>query len=157
MSDVRRRRFMTLLGKGAAAAAVWPLRETADVSPVMARLASYMSAAGAHALPDAVVLEAKNHILDTLAAAISGSELPPGIQALKFARTYGGNGGAPILASHPVAGPLEAAILHGAPAPAAETHDKYTAGGPHPGGGRGPAACALGGVPCGDRLPMLRA
>src|SRR5260370_41194037 len=100
MGDVRRRRFMTLLGKGAAAAAVWPLRAKADVSPVMARLASYMSAAGAHALPDAVVLEAKNHILDTLAAAISGSELPPRIQALKFARTYVGERWAPVIRPH---------------------------------------------------------
>jgi hypothetical protein len=87
----------------------------------MARLASYMSAAGRRALPDAVVLEAKNHILDTLAAAISGSELPPGIQALKFARAYGGNGRATILASDLVAGPIEAAIVNGALAPTRPT------------------------------------
>src|SRR5260370_11819187 len=110
MGDVRRRRFMTLLGKGAAAAAVWPLRAKADVSPVMARLASYMSAAGAHALPDAVVLEAKNHILDTLAAAISGSELPPGIQALKFARTYGGDRGSTAPPPPPPPRPLPAHV-----------------------------------------------
>src|SRR6266436_555113 len=157
MSDVRRRRFMTLLGKGAAAAAVWPLRAKADVSPVMARLASYMSAAGAHALPDAVVLEAKNHILDTLAAAISGSELPPGIQALKFARTYGGNGGATILASDLVAGPIEAAIVNGALAQSDETDDNYSAGGAHPGCAVVPAALALGETFGIDGIRFLRA
>src|SRR5229473_439605 len=157
MSDVRRRRFMTLLGKGAAAAAVWPLRAKADVSPVMARLASYMSAAGAHALPDAVVLEAKNHILDTLAAAISGSELPPGIQALKFARTYGGNGGATILASDLVAGPIEAAIVNGALAQADETDDNYSAGGAHPGCAVVPAAFAMGEILGVDGMRFLRA
>src|SRR5258708_39268586 len=123
MSDVRRRRFMTLLGKGAAAAAVWPLRAKADVSPVMARLASYMSAAGAHALPDAVVLEAKNHILDTLAAAISGSELPPGIQALKFARTYGGNRGAPPLPPPLPPWPIQPAHVNPPPPPTHQTPD----------------------------------
>lgn len=157
MSDVRRRRFMTLLGGAAAAAAVWPLRAKADVSPVMARLASYMSAAGTRALPDAVVLEAKNHILDTLAAAISGSELPPGIQALKFARTYGGNGGATILASDLVAGPIEAAIVNGALAQADETDDNYSAGGAHPGCAIVPAAFAMGEVLGVDGMRFLRA
>src|SRR5262245_2179475 len=90
MLDVRRRRFMALLGGAAAAATVRPLRAKADVSAVMAKLSSYMSAAGTRALPDAVMLEAKNHILDPLPAAISGSDLPPGIQALKFARSYAG-------------------------------------------------------------------
>jgi len=56
---------------------------------VMAKLSTYMSEAGGRALPDQVVQETKYHVLDTLAAMISGSELPPGRQALKFARAYG--------------------------------------------------------------------
>src|SRR5260221_11206550 len=111
----------------------------------MAKLASYMSAAGAHTLPDAVVLEAKNHILDTLAAAISGSELPPGIQALKFARTYGGNGGATILPPHLLPGPIEAADLNRAPPPPHQTHENYSPGGAHPGGSVRPDGVAPGG------------
>src|SRR5215475_7649370 len=146
MLDARRRRFMRLLGGATAAVVVRPLRAKAEVSPVMAKLASYMSAAGTRALPDAVMLEAKNHILDTLAAAISGSELPPGNQALKFARSYGGDGQATILASNLVAGPLEAAIVNGALAQADETDDNYSAGGAHPGCAVIPAALAMGEV-----------
>ena len=56
----------------------------------MTTLSTYMSEAGTRALPDAVVEKTKHMILDTLAAAISGSQLPPGKFAIQFARTYGG-------------------------------------------------------------------
>jgi len=48
-----------------------------NVSPVMAKLSAYMSEAGGRALPEEVVEKAKHHILDTFAAMISGSDLPP--------------------------------------------------------------------------------
>ena len=126
------------------AAAAWPTGARSEISPVMERLSAYMSGAGARALPEAVALESKNHILDTLAAAISGSELPPGVQALKFAKTYGGSGPATIIASGMSAGPLEAAIVNGALAQADETDDNYSAGGAHPGCAVVPAALAMG-------------
>jgi 2-methylcitrate dehydratase PrpD len=155
-SDLTRRRFVQAVA-GASGAAAWPLHVKAEVSPVMATLAAYMSQAGSRALPDAVVLDTKNHILDTLAAAISGSKLPPGIQALKFARTYGGQGGATIIASDFVAGPIEAAIINGALAHADETDDNYSAGGAHPGCAVIPAALALGEVFGVDGMRFLRA
>src|SRR5258706_14960331 len=58
--------------------------------PVMAKLGAYMSEAGNRALPDEVIEKAKHHILDTFAAMVSGSELPPGRAAIQFARSYGG-------------------------------------------------------------------
>ena len=57
-----------------------------DVSPVMTKLSTYMSEASGHALPDEVVEKAKHHILDTFAAMISGSDLPPARAAFQFAR-----------------------------------------------------------------------
>src|SRR5260370_32699975 len=75
------------------ATAMLPLREeiaAVPVSPVMAKLSLYMSEARNRALPDEVIEKAKHHILDTLAAMISGSQLPPGRAALKFASPYGG-------------------------------------------------------------------
>src|SRR5262249_9658599 len=107
------------------------------------KLASYMSGAGSRPLPEAVALETKHHILDTLAAAISGSELPPGIQALKFAKTYGGSGPATIISTGMTAGPLEAAIVNGELAQADETDDNYSVGGAHPGCAVIPAALAM--------------
>ena len=49
------------------------------VGPVMAKLSAYMSAARERSLPDDVVEKVKEHILDTIAAMISGSELLPGL------------------------------------------------------------------------------
>ena len=60
------------------------------VSPVMDKLSKYMSEADERALPDEVVEKAKHHILDTLAAMISGSEIRLGRAAIEFVRAYGG-------------------------------------------------------------------
>src|SRR5882672_4480435 len=85
----------------------------ADVSPVMARLSTYMSEARNRALPDEIIEKAKHHILDTFAAMISGSELPPGRAALNFARSYGGEKVATIVCSNQLCGPIEAALANG--------------------------------------------
>jgi hypothetical protein len=58
-----------------------------DVSPVMVKLSTYMAGARNIELPDKVVQDAKHHILDSIAAMVSGSELPPGRDAIQFART----------------------------------------------------------------------
>jgi hypothetical protein len=58
-----------------------------DVSPVMAKLSTYMAGAANSELPEKVVQDTKYHILDTVAAMVSGSELPPGRDAMQFART----------------------------------------------------------------------
>src|SRR5713101_8973517 len=55
-----------------------PKTAAPGISPVMEKLSSYMSEAAARALPEDVVEKAKQHVLDTFAAMISGSELPPG-------------------------------------------------------------------------------
>jgi 2-methylcitrate dehydratase PrpD len=70
----------------------------------MDRLSAYMSEARSRAIPDAVVQEAKYHVLDTLAAMISGSQLPPGRQALRFAHAYGDEKIATIVASNTLGG-----------------------------------------------------
>ena len=61
--------------------------------PVMAALSAYMAAAKDRALPADVVEKAKHHILDTFAAMVSGSELPPGRAALALARAQAGRAG----------------------------------------------------------------
>ena len=47
------------------------------VSEIMQQLSAYMAAAATRALPEEVGEKAKQHILDTFAAMISGSDLPP--------------------------------------------------------------------------------
>jgi 2-methylcitrate dehydratase PrpD len=142
----------------AAAALPRSLRAAAEnMSPVMAKLSTYMSEAGDRALPDQVVQETKYHILDTLAAMISGSELPPGRQALRFARTYAGQPIATVVASNILGGPIEAAMVNGALAQSDETDDNYSAGGAHPGCAVVPAALALGEASGVDGVRFLRA
>jgi 2-methylcitrate dehydratase PrpD len=115
-----------------------------DVSPVMAALSKYMSEASDRALPDAVIEETKHHILDTIAAMVSGSELPPGREALKFAKTFSAEKGSTIIASQLLCGPIEAAIVNGELAHSDETDDDYTGAGAHPGSSVVPTTLALG-------------
>ena len=115
-----------------------------EVGPVMAQLSAYMAEASQRALPERAARDTKHHILDTLAAMVSGSELPPGQAALRFARAYGGSRTATVVASDMLLGPIEAAIVNGALAQADETDDNYSAGGAHPGCAVVPAALALG-------------
>src|SRR6478752_5233614 len=114
------------------------------VSPIMATLSSYMSEAGSRALPDAVVEKTKHMILDTLAAAISGAQLPPGKFAIQFARTYGGEKISTVAASTVVCGPIEAALANGMLAHSDETDDTHPPSQSHPGCSVVPSALAAG-------------
>ena len=114
------------------------------ISPVMVTLSTYMSEAAGRALPDSVVEETKHHILDTVAAMVSGADLVPGQHALRFARAYGGARIATVVASDILSGPIEAAMVNGVLANADETDDNYSTGGAHPGCAIVPAAMAIG-------------
>ena len=114
------------------------------ISPVMEKLSNYMADARNQALPDNVVEEAKHHILDTIAAMASGADLPPGRMAIQFARSYGGEKVATVVASNILCGPIEAAFANGELAHSDETDDDFTTGGAHPGCALVPAALAAG-------------
>src|SRR2546428_5921101 len=114
------------------------------ISPVMDKLSGYMAEASGRALPDEVVEKAKQHILDTLAAIISGSELPPGRAAIEFVRAYGGKEVATVVSSNIVCGPIEAALANGVLAHADETDDSHGPSRSHPGVSVVPAALAAG-------------
>ena len=119
--------------------------ETAQhVSPVMDKLSRYMSEARERVLPDEVVEKAKHHILDTLAAMISGSEIRPGRAAIEFVRAYGGKEVATVVSSNIVCGPIEAALANGVLAHADETDDSHGPSRSHPGVSVVPAALAAG-------------
>jgi 2-methylcitrate dehydratase PrpD len=110
----------------------------------MERLSAYMAEARNRTLPDNVVQETAHHILDTIAAMVSGSELKPGRLAIEFARSYGGEKVATVVASQIVCGPIEAALANGQLAHSDETDDDFTTGGAHPGCAVVPAALACG-------------
>ena len=114
------------------------------ISPTMATLSTYMTEACNRALPEEVVEKAKHHILDTLAAMVSGSELAPGRAAIKFVRAYGGRQVATVAGTNVVAGPIEAALTNGMLAHSDETDDSHAPSHSHPGCGVIPATLAAG-------------
>jgi 2-methylcitrate dehydratase PrpD len=142
-----RRCFLQHAALIAAVAAAFPELAGAfdqGISPVMEKLSTYMAEARNRALPDPVALETKHHILDTFAAMVSGSELPPGRMAVQFARSYGGEKIATVVASPILCGPIEAALANGELAHSDETDDDFTTGGAHPGCAVVPATLAVG-------------
>jgi 2-methylcitrate dehydratase PrpD len=114
------------------------------VSPIMTRLSAFMSAAANAALPAEVVEKTKHMILDTLAAMISGSELPPGRFAINFARAYKGDRVATVAGSNVLCGPIEAALVNGMLAHSDETDDTHPPSQSHPGCATVSAALAAG-------------
>jgi 2-methylcitrate dehydratase PrpD len=142
------------------AAAAFPVRLFAaanSISPVMTTLSTYMGAAAGRALPDEVVEKAKHHILDTFAAMISGSSLPPARAALQFARDYAGDKTATIVASTMTATPMEAAFVNGMLAHSDETDDSNEFSQSHPGCSIIPATLAAGEKFGIDGIRFLRA
>ena len=75
---------------------------------------------------------------------VSGSQLPPGRQAIQFARVTGGQKIATVAGSQVLCGTIDAAFANGELAHSDESDDDYTAGGAHPGCAVVPAALALG-------------
>jgi len=137
-----------LLNRGAlilSSAALPSIRLRAQAAaPVMAALSSYMAAAKDRALPPDVVEKAKHHILDTFAAIVSGSELPPGKAALALARAQAGRPVATVVGSSILTGPMDAALVNGVLAHSDETDDSHGPSQSHPGASIVPAALALG-------------
>src|SRR5207342_56060 len=92
--QLNRKEFLGLVTRGAAAfgaaALPWARLRAEPPGPVMAALSAYMAAAAGRTLPPEAVEASKHHILDTFAAMISGSQLPPGRAALALARAAAG-------------------------------------------------------------------
>jgi 2-methylcitrate dehydratase PrpD len=141
-----RRAILQSTGLGLVGVAISPVAGLAadNVSPVMAKLSAYMSAARDRALPEEVIEKTKQHVLDTFSAIVSGSQLPPGQAALKFARSYGGEKISTVIASNMLCGPIEAAFVNAVQAHSDETDDSHTQSGTHPGCSVIPATLAVG-------------
>jgi 2-methylcitrate dehydratase PrpD len=152
--DITRRSLLELAGLAIATAA-FPSAASAVPRPsqskspqaigsVMETLSAYMGEAAKRPLPEEVTERAKHHILDTVAAMISGSNLLPGQRAIQFARTYGGKEISTVVASNISCGPIEAALANGVLAHADETDDSHAPSQSHPGCAVVPAALATG-------------
>src|SRR6202453_3423863 len=137
-NNITRRSFVSV-------AAAFPLAAaTTASSPTMARLSSYMSEAGSRPLPEEALEKSKQHILDTFAAMVSGSQLAPGRFAINFARAHSAEKTATVMASDVVCGAIEAAFSNAMLAHSDETDDSHAPSESHPGASVVPAGLAAG-------------
>lgn len=110
---------------------------------IMAGLVRYMSDARDKPLPTEVAQEAKHHVLDTLAAMVSGSRLPPGKLAIGYGEHLGGRPDALLIGTELLSSAVNAAVVNGITAHADETDDSYEPALMHPGCAIIPAAWGL--------------
>ena len=103
-----------------------------------------MTEAGTGPLPSEALEKTKEHILDTFAAMVSGSELAPGRFAISFARAHSAEKTATVAASDVVCGAIEAAFSNAMLAHSDETDDSHAPSESHPGASVVPAALAAG-------------
>ena len=139
-----RRELLNRSALALCAAALPSIRVRAQaIGPMMTTLSAYMASAKDRALPADVVEKAKHHILDTFAAMLSGSELPPGKAALTFARTQAGKPVATVVGSNIVTGPIDAALVNGVFAHSDKTDDSHGPSQSHPGASIVPSSLAF--------------
>ena len=104
-------------------------------------LVAYMLAARTAKLPDEVIQKGKSHLLDSLAAVVSGSTLKPGRLGLQYVRAQGGNPECSVLGTNIKTVPILAAFANGMSGHADETDDSNSQ--LHPGCAIVPAALAM--------------
>jgi 2-methylcitrate dehydratase PrpD len=109
----------------------------------MNQLSAYIAAAARRPLPTAVVEKTKHHVLDTIAAMVSGSRLKPGKKAIAYVKILGGAKEATVIGSGVVTNAANAALANGMLAHADETDDSHAPSLTHPGCGIVPAALAM--------------
>jgi 2-methylcitrate dehydratase PrpD len=109
----------------------------------MQELATYIASARTRDLPEPVTEKTKHHVLDTIAAMVSGSALLPGRKAISYIATRGGTAEACVVASPITTSVENAALANGMLAHADETDDSHTPTSQHPGCGIISAALAM--------------
>lgn len=114
-----------------------------EISPLMQELSAYVSTSIRKRLPPEISNRAKVHLIDTVAAMVSGSHLPPGRKAIAYVRTQGGKPEAFVVGSRIITSAPNAALANGMCGHADETDDHIAAIRLHPGTCIIPAVLAI--------------
>ena len=120
-----------------------PSGSRARLPDLTGRLARYMATARDAALPARVVGAAKQRILDTFGAIVSGARLKPGEVTIDYVRKLGGVSEASVATTDIVTTAVNAAFANGMFAHADETDDFHPFTKAHPGCSVVPAALAM--------------
>lgn len=129
----------------------------AAVSPVMRGVATYIAQAAKKPLPKPVLEKTKHHLLDTIAAMVSGSRLLPGEKAISYVKTLGGREEACVIGSRHLTTAENAALANGMLGHADETDDSHAPSLTHPGCAVVPAALAMAEREGANGMRFLRA
>ena len=114
-----------------------------EISPLMKTLSAYIAGAVKRPLPEAIVEKTRHHVLDTIAAMVSGSRLLPGRKAIAYVKTLGGVKESTVIGSRLVTTAQHAALANGMLGHADETDDSHAPSLTHPGCAVVPAALAM--------------
>jgi 2-methylcitrate dehydratase PrpD len=114
-----------------------------ELSAEAVRLSEYIAGALEQDLPPQVVTKTQQHILDTLAAILSGSRLRAGQLAAGYVERTGGVQQATVIGTPLLVPAANAALANGMAGHADETDDSHLGGRFHPGCGIVPAALAV--------------
>ncbi len=128
-----------------------------EVTAVTHRLSRYLAEALDGELPAEVAEKGKHHLIDTIAAMVSGSRLHPGEMTIKYVRMLGGAEEAVVAGSGIVTSAVNAAMANGMLAHADETDDSHKASRSHLGCGVVPAALAMAEREAASGTALLRA
>jgi 2-methylcitrate dehydratase PrpD len=114
-----------------------------EISAPTRALSRYIAAAIDRPLPPAVLDKARQHILDTVAAMISGTRLKPGRLAINYVAMLGGSQQSSVVGTQFLTSPVHAALANGMLAHADETDDSHAPSRNRPGCAVIPAALAV--------------
>lgn len=128
-----------------------------EISPHTKDLVDFIRNSASRTLPEPVALKGKLHLLDTLAAIISGLTLPQGQAAVAFARREQGLGAISVPGTDLRLPCVSAAFATGMLAHADETDDSHAASLTHPGCAVVPSALAYGQLNARSGLALLNA
>jgi 2-methylcitrate dehydratase PrpD len=132
-------------------------RGSNSIAPATSALADYVSGALDRELPPEVVARTKLHVLDTLAAMVSGSCLKPGSLAARYVEGLGGHPQAIVIGTDLLTSAVNAALANGMAAHADETDDTNPVGPVHLGCAALSAALAMAEVAGRSGEDLLRA
>lgn len=113
---------------------------------ITARFAEYIADTGGRTLPEAVRQAAVHHLVDTVAAIVSGSTLEARQGAIAFVRELSGKEQSTVVGTDIMASAESAALANGMFAHADESDDSHGFSVTHPGCSIIPAALAIGEV-----------
>jgi 2-methylcitrate dehydratase PrpD len=114
-----------------------------EISAPTRQLSEYIASALSLPLVKAVREKARQHVLDTLAAMVSGTRLVPGRMAIGYAASLGGQPESSIVGTPLQTSAVNAALANGMLAHADETDDSHAPSRTHPGCAVIPAALAI--------------